>query len=148
MDEITVLDTIRDLLRQDAQNGELYQEQVRSIEISEGGEIDDGTPLPALAINGDDISFKARTMSGISEWGIMNVVVHVYLDVINRDGPEPGSKQLKRICARLKTLLQRNTLGLTIQVPLVGVIRYPGYNQRNYTDRREGRVPITYRWVG
>ncbi len=145
--ETIVLEAVRDCLQTDVQSGDLLSEDIAWVEISEGGEIEAATPVPCIAIESSSIVRTPRTMNGQSTWAEMMVIVHVYLNLADRTGPESGSLKIKRISDRIHALLFRNKLSLAVQFPLTGTVTYPPFGQRNYTDRREGRIPVTYRWV-
>jgi hypothetical protein len=146
--ETDILTAIKAALNSDSQ---LKDAGVKphAIIVSENGDITPSTPLPALAISSGSVTTRPTDMSGQREMVTFETTVHVYLEDFSRSnlGPEKPSLDLKTLCNHVKRILRQNKLDLDIFQAAVGVITFPGYAQRNYIDRWEGRVPFTYRWI-
>ena len=121
----------------------------RAVVIAENGEISPGLPMPGAAIASGIITTTPRDMTGGSDFVSFSLTVHIYTEDFSKahKGPDQPSLDLKSLCVYVKTALNHNLLSLDIMSALVGAITFPSYAQRNYIDRWEGRVPMTYRWV-
>ena len=143
--ENDILTAARDTLQADADLTALVAP--RAIFISEGGDIEASTPMPAIALASGSISYKPRGISGTSEFVTFEVVAHCYLEQFKTSGPERASAQLKTLAQHVKRILFRNKLGIAIFNTEIGSIVFPSYGQRNYVDRYEARVSVMYTYI-
>lgn len=143
--EHDILTAARDALRADPDLTALVAP--RAIFISEGGDIETTTPMPAIALASGSISFKPRGISGSSEFVTFEMTAHVYLEQFTTASPERPGERLKAIAAHVKRILFRNKLSIALFNVEIGTISFPTYGQRNYVDRYEARVSVLYTYI-